>query len=155
MATGTDISTYRKFSPKMVTAVVRLAKKGLPKKHIAAKVGIHVTTLRDWLDPIRKPGDDYEEFRIKFQKARAEHQERLLGGIEAAADDPRNWKAGAWILERLYPLEYSERKEITHKAQPQGMTQEQFNALPPEDQERYLAAARVMHTLMITSGDED
>lgn len=155
MAKGTDISTYRKFGPKMVTSVVRLARKGLPKRHIAAKVGIHETTLAEWLDPIRKPGADYDAFRLKFQAARADHQERLLGGIESAAEDPRNWKAGAWILERLYPLEYSERKEITHKAQQQEMSQEQFNALPPEDQERYLAAARVMHTLMITSGDED
>lgn len=39
----------------------------------------------------------------------------LLETIKTAAKDPKEWRAGAWLLERRYPDEYGRQKlDVNH-----------------------------------------
>lgn len=142
---------------RLTRAICNLAKKGLHKTEIAALVGISVSTLNRWLDERQTTGAVYDELRTEFAKAEAEDIQSRIDRIgEAAKDDPKHWKADAWYLERRYPLKFGERKQITHKAAQQGLTQEQFEALTPGQQDEYDAMLQRMEQfLMLTAGDED
>ena len=49
------------------------------------------------------------EFGKRMQRARANHELKLLKRIDDAASDPKYWRAAAWQLERMYPDRYQPR----------------------------------------------
>jgi len=53
--------------------------------------------------------DWYVYFYEQTERAIPERKMALLEKIEAAGNDPRNWTALAWILERSYPDEFGRR----------------------------------------------
>jgi hypothetical protein len=89
-------------------------------------LGVARATWRLWLkqgreeerrlskSPRAKPNPNaalYLEFLTAMKRAMAESQMRALGAIIKAA--PKNWTAGAWLLERRWPSKWgSDRKEI-------------------------------------------
>lgn len=55
------------------------------------------------------------EFYIAVQKADHEFQRKNIRLLEKAAEEPKNWKAAAWLLERCRPETYGENKERDNK----------------------------------------
>jgi hypothetical protein len=49
------------------------------------------------------------EFGERMQRARANHELKLLKRLEEASQDPKYWRAAAWQLERMYPDRYQPR----------------------------------------------
>ncbi len=66
-------------------------------------VGCHVETIRK--KALREP-----EFAAQLRRAEVTPEITLLRGIQAAAADPKQWRAAAWALERLFPARYGRRR---------------------------------------------
>lgn len=83
----------------------------------AQAAGLNPWTVRRWLreaavlEEEGKTKDD--DIRIKLAhalpKARARRAIKALQQIQKAAEDPRNWTAAAWYLERTYPEQYGKQ----------------------------------------------
>lgn len=69
-------------------AITKIAE-GLPKKHAAALVGVHPTTVSDWIK-------DNPDFAKALQAAIAAKTYRRLQKVEKTED----WRAQSWLLER-------------------------------------------------------
>jgi hypothetical protein len=52
-------------------------------------------------------------FAQRIRCARMTSEVNLLGSLTGAAGDSKNWRAAAWLLERLYPDRYARRKPNT------------------------------------------
>ena len=58
----------------------------------------------------------FVEFYTVCKEARSRAEERLLATIIDAAsnDNPGDWKAAGWILERAFPFRYGRRTKVEH-----------------------------------------
>ena len=68
----------------------------------AQYVGCHVETIRN--TALRDPG-----FADQLRKAELGPELTFLRNIQLASKDPKQWRASAWALERLYPERYGRR----------------------------------------------
>jgi hypothetical protein len=68
----------------------------------AQYVGCHVETIRQAAR--RDP-----EFAEQLRKAEIGPELTFLRNIQQASKDPKQWRASAWALERLYPDRYGRR----------------------------------------------
>ncbi len=104
---GTPRGAPSRLTPAVLARLVAATSRGLHQGACAAAAGIHRNTLYDW----RNRGEDGEEpFATMLQhleNAEVVHQEKLLSLILDAANDPAQWKAAAWLLEKRYPHVYS------------------------------------------------
>lgn len=90
--------------------------------------GISRRTLYDWVDkgtaardaietdPEAKltPNDqEYLWFLEQYEKAQLARKQTLLARIEEAGSDAGKWQANAWLLERLYPEEFSMKRSVS------------------------------------------
>ena len=90
--------------------------------------GISRRTLYDWidkgtdarnviesgLDTKLTPFDqDYLWFIEQYDMAQLERKKTLLDRIESAGSDAGKWQANAWLLERLYPDEFSMKRSVS------------------------------------------
>ena len=77
---------------------------GLSDSAAAEQQGMSTSTLSRWKQL-------FPEIRIKLKQARQEirtfHLQKIMD--HAAAEDGKGWRASAWILERLFPGDYSPR----------------------------------------------
>lgn len=102
---------------------------------VAAASGISRKTLFNWLARAREvrevrqqdedarvtPWDDaYIDFLERFEKAELEVKKKYLDRIDdASASGPKYWTAAAWVMERLWPGEFSLKQTVRHEAQVQ------------------------------------
>jgi hypothetical protein len=75
---------------------------GGTRRMAAHYVGCHPETIRR--RALREP-----EFAAQLRRAEVTPEITLLRSIQAAAADPKQWRAAAWALERLYPDRYAAR----------------------------------------------
>lgn len=100
-----------KFTAENRREIIRLVKAGLSTTDAAKAVGIHPSTLFNWLswgeDGIRGRDDDgeYVEFAQEYRRAEAMRKAFHLQNIARAASGGQ-WQASAWYLERAYPQEF-------------------------------------------------
>ena len=100
-----------KFTAENRREIIRLVKAGLSTTDVAKAVGIHPSTLFNWLswgeDGIRGRDDDeeYVKFAHEYRRAEAMRKAFHLQNITRAANDGQ-WQASAWYLERAYPHEF-------------------------------------------------
>ena len=82
--------------------------------------GIGSRTFHDWIErgEAEQRGPNYEFCRA-VARARAEAKRRLTARIISAAE--RDWKAAAWILEKLFPGEFGANAEIEAKSNNVGV----------------------------------
>jgi hypothetical protein len=108
--------------------IVAILEKGLPIDDACAAVGIDDSTFQRWMrkgekalkarEP--KPEDQpFREFCAGVKKARSLGKLVHLTTIEKAstgtAGNPGDWKAAAWLLERMHPKQFG-RKYIRIEA---------------------------------------
>ena len=72
----------------------------------AQYIGVHVASVR--AEQRHDPG-----FAERLQKSELRSEVSFLKAIQAAAGDPKQWRAAAWALERLYPERYGRRAPKT------------------------------------------
>lgn len=100
-----------KFTADNRREIIKLVRAGLSTTDVAKAVGIHPSTLFNWLswgeDGIRGRDDDgeYVEFAHEYRRAEAMRKAFHLQNITRAASDGQ-WQASAWYLERAYPQEF-------------------------------------------------
>jgi len=81
--------------------IIRAIKKGCTFKLAAEMGGVHEATLHRWMLQGKKAKHGkYHEFYLAVNKARAEQAQLMLGRIEKHS--LKDWKACAWMLERVH-----------------------------------------------------
>lgn len=108
--------------------VINAIKNGHTTTMAAQAGGISRRTLYDWIDkgvaardavetdPDAKltPYDqEYLWFLEQYEIAQLERKKTLLARIEDAGADAGKWQANAWLLERLYPDEFSMKRSVS------------------------------------------
>ena len=92
-------------------AILRAVRAGCSLRDAARCGGVSPATLATWRNEDPEFSDAIEVERVALRIASLEQ-------IEKASRLPENWKAAAWMLERLWPDEYgrSNRIELTGKS---------------------------------------
>jgi len=89
----------------------------------------------------------FSEFAEACARARAEGKAMVLQSIRQAGmgseDRSGDWKALAWFLERSFPDEYGQRREVKHS----GAVARTAAPEVPENEERLLTVAQLMHEI--------
>ena len=117
-----------KLTPERHARAVELFRAGRDLHHVAAVLGVHGDTVMGWIRKGEDGAADYVQFYLDAKLARSEAKQefvidRIAGaGVQivcpsctceercvAAAD----WKATAWLGERLYPeLQLTQKTEV-------------------------------------------
>jgi hypothetical protein len=86
----------------LLCAVIR--ETGASDSAAASRAGVHPSTVSRWKR-------DCPDVAILLRAAREEFRQAQLSVIfaEAAAGHARSWRAAAWLLERIFPEDYSPR----------------------------------------------
>ena len=87
-------------------AVIESIRIGLTNKDACEVNGIEESTFYRWMD-------EKEEFRKSVKEAQLAAKQLHLKNIHRAAAEDRQWTASAWFLERKFPDEFKNRREIT------------------------------------------
>lgn len=100
-----------KLTPELIEQAAQLKGEGLSNQDICAALGVSETAFYGWLqtedgegNPIRKKPLEIE-LAEALKNAEAGFKRALLRSIRQAGRD-KDWKAHAWMLERLYPGEF-------------------------------------------------
>jgi hypothetical protein len=111
-----------RLTQEVYDALVKYTKLGAPLVIAAPAAGISHWSVMRWIregnvlrDQGLGPDDDIRiRLSIDLNQARAVRATRALIAIEKAANNPQNWTAAAWYLERNYPELYGrqDRKAV-------------------------------------------
>jgi transposase len=102
---------------------------GATYKHACRYARIDFKTWQSWKANAKTANPDPEivAFLEEVELAQAEGDMVLLANIRQAAQDPKNWTAAAWMLERRHPEEYGRpeaRLGVVPTEEPTGATDE-------------------------------
>lgn len=124
--------------------LLRLLRSGMAYQRAAGSTGISRETLRDW---IRKGEAGHPDF-VKFSQAR----DKGIGThhLRVATGSKKDWRAAAWLLERIAPGEYGFKQQVAISLE-QGV-EKVLDAVEAELGGE--AAARVYRRLAADSGGE-
>lgn len=103
--------------PMQVENMLNLIKVGVSFNQSCYKVGLNPQTVKKWLKFGEKDENndmDTIEYRflVLYRMAKAECQEFLVKIIADAAKE-KDWKAAAYLLERIYPQDFSSSAQNT------------------------------------------
>lgn len=105
-----------KCTRELIEAAVELKRGGMNNRDTAACLGIHEATFYRWISNPAKP--IHREFSEALKKAEVEYKAALRERIFRASEG--DWKAAAWLLERMYPDEYGRRERHEIEAEVGG-----------------------------------
>ena len=78
-------------------------------QYACAEVGVPTSTLHRWLS-LEKRGHNYAVLAQRWEEAKMRARARLAQHIvDRSAED---WKAAAWLLERLDPQTWPQKREV-------------------------------------------
>lgn len=107
--------TKASIDPKIFATLVAVVRVGAGKKEAAAQAGIAESTIHSYLErgraalkiePSKRTEEEsaFADFQADIAKAENHVRVYCLGMIQKAVAG--DWKAGAWLLEKLYPSLY-------------------------------------------------
>lgn len=102
--------TKAELDPILLDKLVAIISLGITKKDACASVGIHRDTLHQWERWGEAGKEPFAEWLPKLRAAQVETKVYMLGLMQKAASG--DWRAGAWLLEKLYPKEYGRLLQI-------------------------------------------
>ena len=100
------VTAHRGLTQQTRDALVRAVEGGLNLTAAAESMGLPAATARAW-----KLRD--ATFATAIAGAQARWEARLVAKIEGAAEEPRNWAAAAWLLERRLHTRWGRREHAT------------------------------------------
>lgn len=106
---GNDKGRKTKLTDEMREEIRQKLELGFNYKDVCMAVGISFETFNTW----RK---NFPDFSDLVDKANMKVKEISLKSIRMG--EIRDWRAGAWRLERRWPDEYKEKKEVEVKDKP-------------------------------------
>jgi hypothetical protein len=106
-----------KLNDQITTAILNNLTSGVGIEKAAVYAGIGARTVLEWLQrglADQEAGNDTEFSRLSqgVTHARAQVQIQLAAQIRAQA--PEDWRAAAWMLERLAPSEFGQHQVVEH-----------------------------------------
>ena len=102
-----------KYTPDRVDLLCERIGTGVPLKYAAALAGISENSVYNWLKDEAKHGEasKYAGFTARINAAKAEAVHENLEKIRKAGE--RDWRAGAWILERRHPEDFAPIQRVS------------------------------------------
>lgn len=109
-----------KLTPEIAANIIQYIKSGSSLKHAAEHTGLSERTLHNWLERGRAaedantPGKDvhFLHFFRSVAVSRAQVAVKIAATIISATQ--KDWRAGAWWLERTFPNEWGRKRlELT------------------------------------------
>lgn len=124
----------RKLTEEKQAQICAILTVGGTRQMAADYVGCHVKTIQNTAK--REP-----EFATRLRRSELAPEITLLKAIQTAVEDPKQWRAATWALERLYPARYRQRKPETLSPQQIAVVLEEFltaitEAIPPKKYRR-------------------
>lgn len=92
-----------------IPVCVKLKKRGLNDKDIAAYIGVSAKTFSLWRN--HPTTENQRKLSKALKSAEADAKAAMLTAIQKASMEPKTWQAAAWWLERKYPEEFA-RPEV-------------------------------------------
>ena len=102
--------------PHVEARICEALRLGMPYKLAAHYGGVTYQTLLNWKRRAEEGESGFLSFVVAMNKAEAEGAIKLLMLIRAAAENPRHWRAAAWILERRWPEHYGRHRTTSKPA---------------------------------------
>ena len=99
-----------KYAPAVVARIRRAVRNGCSREAAAGLAGISATTLYEWQR-------EFPQFSQGLQKADSEFEAVCVASIRKAGQNPRNWTANSWLLERKFPQRYGKVDRHVIRAQ--------------------------------------
>jgi predicted transcriptional regulator len=141
-----------KLTPQMADAFLDAIAGGATITGAAELLGVTRETAHNWLKASRsaKPGLDVPDFAARYDLACQARRDRW---VEAVADGrlisgERDWKASAWLLERLHAGEFA-KKTIQEKVIRSELEQLLETVEPHMSREAY---GELLHALAVVHG---
>jgi len=108
-------SNMVKFTPRTVALICENLANGSYLQEAVKAAGIGGTAFKRWRSLAEEDPDSvFAEFMDLVETARAQAELSLLSVIKTASDEPKNWTAAAWLLERSRPERWSLRNKVDH-----------------------------------------
>ena len=82
-----------KYSPQLIKEIYSLIEQGVPAVRACEAVGIGESTFYEWKET-------FPEFAESIKKYKAKAITKNVKNVLKAAEEPKNWTASAWFLER-------------------------------------------------------
>ncbi len=106
-----------KLDEELQATICRHIAEGHAVREACRLCGIGKSTLYRWLETARADEEAgrqtvFTEFAEAVATAEAELEGSALEKIRAAAENPKNWTASAWLLERRFPERWSLRNRL-------------------------------------------
>ena len=101
-----------KLTPAGHDAIVKLVSNGAFVEVACESVGINTSTFYRWMKLADDPDADpcYASLRDATTRGRAGFENQMIDVVVRAA--PADWRAGSWLLERLFPTRYSNMRKV-------------------------------------------
>ena len=105
-----------------IPVCVKMKKRGLNDKDIAAYLGVRRETFSQWVNHPRT--ENQINLSNALKKAEADAKAAMLTAIQKAAMEPKTWQAAAWWLERKYPEEFARPEvQLEHRVRGRALGQ--------------------------------
>jgi len=112
-----------KFDKHHIDKIITALEDGQGRVRAVASAGITYQTLLNWMR------DDLE-FLEAVKKAEDTGNDKIKDICKRRIIEDKSWQSGAWWLERNYPDQYRERKNIDANIQAETkLTEQQYNEL--------------------------
>lgn len=114
------------YTARIGRELVALVESGLPLRTAAGRCGIGRRTVYEWLERGRRGLKPFARFVREFERAQAVCEGNVIMEIVAAAE--KDWRAGAWWLERRFPKRYSTKQTMRLEKSPNELTDTELEA---------------------------
>ena len=100
-----------KLTPELIEQAAQLKGDGLNNQDICAALGVSTAAFYGWIQTEDSDGNPLKKKPLELElmealkNAEADFKRALLRSIRKAGRD-KDWKAHAWMLERIYPGEF-------------------------------------------------
>ena len=114
------------YTPELGVRIAKLVALGVAIGVACAAEGIGRATLYEWRAKSRDGRQPYAGFLAELERALARVEVEITKNVIAASK--RDWRAGAWWLERRRPRRYALRQSLRVEKAPADMTDEELDA---------------------------
>ena len=104
-----------KEAEKKIQAVLDGISQGLDTKAACGIARVPYSTWRYWIKLAEEGKESYGNLALRAGEADAARKQIYFATLREAAKE--DWKAAAWLLEKLYPNEYGNRSTVAHEGE--------------------------------------